>query len=177
MRDQNSQISLSSEVGMFWNLLEALFDDNLIIDRWHFRIDLNSTLKLKDRQLNLKPAHRVLKFKFNVIYKLYAQQSRNQGIKPLPSDTLQYYLRNSKHFYGIQDKTNFSLSEYDKEKGKTVKRKQNTTAFWFDYDHLGINRERGDEETEAINEINGKVKESSSDEHKYAMAEKDEIPF
>jgi DNA primase catalytic core len=177
MRDQNNQISLSSEVGMFWNLLEALFDDNLIIDRWHFRIDLNNTLKLKDRQLNLKPARRVLKFKFNVIYKLYAQQSRNQGIKPLPSDTLQYYLRNSKNFYGIQDKTNFSISEYDKEKGKTIKRKQNTTAFCFNYEQLGINLERDDEETEAVSEINSKVKESSSGEPKYAMAEKDDIPF
>ncbi len=175
MQDQNSQISLSSEVGMFWNLLEALFDDNLIVDRWHFRIDMSSTLKLKTRQLHLKQAHRVLKFKFNIIYKLYAQQSRNQGIKPLPSDTLQYYLRNSKHFYGIQDKTNFSISEYDKEKGKTIKRKQNTTAFCFDYDELEINLERSDEETEAINEINGK--KSSHDVSKYAMAVEDKLPF
>ena len=168
MNDQNSQISKSNEVGMFWNLIEALFDDNLLLEKWHFRIDYTDMLKLKNREMKFNNARYVLKFKFNVIYKLYAQQSRVQGIKPLPSDTLQYYLRNAKYFFGIADKTNFTLTEFDKEKNKLVTRKQNTTAYCFDYDQLPINLERIDEETEALNELaqaNHQAKKTNGSAH------------
>ena len=180
MRDQNSQISKSNEVGMFWNLLEAMFDDNLLVDKWHFRIDFADKLKLTNRELNFTKAKYILKFKFNIIYKLYAQQSRVQGIKPLPADTLQYYLKNSKYFFGIQDKTNFTIVERNPDDNTISKRKQNTTAYCFDYELLGINLER--EEGEPINQAEPKTNGTSHpDAHtepaQYVSQEKDELPF
>ncbi len=144
IRDQNSQISKSNEVGMFWNLLEAMYDDNLLIDKWHFRIDFEDTVITKERELNLGTAKYILKFKFNIVYKLYAQHSRSQGIKPLPSDTLQYYLKNHKLFLGIQNSCRFTLVEHDPMDG-TKKKKQNTSAYCFEYDRLDINLTREEE--------------------------------
>ena len=93
---QNAQISKSNEIGIFWNLLESLFDENLIQDKFHFRVDYVDSIKTKHSVISLPQPASVLKFKYNTIYSLYAQLARKQGIKPMPSDTLQYYLKNHK---------------------------------------------------------------------------------
>jgi hypothetical protein len=142
IKDQNSQIQKSNEVGIFWNNLEAMFDDNILIDKWHFRIDFQDSLKLNDRDVNYGKGKTILKFKYNSIYKLYAENIRKQGMKPLPSDTLKYYLENGKHFLGVMRSCKFTLTEYDKINMKTIENKQVTTAFCFDYDALGINLAR-----------------------------------
>ncbi len=181
IRDQNNQISKSNEVGMFWNLVEAMFDENILIEKWHFRIDFVDKLKLKTRTINFNEPKYVLKIKFNVIYKFYAQQSRLQGIKPLPSDTLQYYLSTAKYFYGIADKTNFSIVEKNLETAEWITKKQNTTAYCFDYEKLKINLQR---EQDSFNDINNEKHNGKShpDAHteatKYVeLDNKDELPF
>jgi hypothetical protein len=144
IKDQNSQIQKSNEVGIFWNNLEAMFDDNILIDKWHFRIDYEDKIKLTEREIDYGKggAKYHLKFKYNSIYKLYAENIRKQGMKPLPSDTLKYYLENGKHFIGVMKSCRFTLSEYDKINMKTIENKQVTSAFCFDYSELGINLTR-----------------------------------
>jgi hypothetical protein len=142
IKDQNSQIQKSNEVGIFWNNLEAMYDDNLLQDKWHFRIDFDDRLKLTIGEKTMETPISVLKFKYNSIYKLYAEGARRQGNKPLPSDTLKYYLENSKHFLGVLKSCKFTRADFDPKESKIVETKQVTTAFCFDYDKLAINLSR-----------------------------------
>lgn len=141
---QNAQISKSNEIGMFWNLLESLFDENLIQDKFHFRVDYVDSIKTKHSVITLPQPASVLKFKYNTIYSLYAQLARKQGVKPLPSDTLQYYLKNHKAYIGIQDQCVFTEKKYNPAKQIEEERTQNTSAMCFKYEVLGINLERSD---------------------------------
>lgn len=143
VESQNAQVSKSNEIGLFWNILESLFDENLIQDKFHFRIDYADSIKTKHSVLSITPSN-VLKFKYNTIYSAYAQLGRRQGIKPLPSDTLQYYLKTHKAFVGIQDQCVFIEKKYNPAKQIEEERSQNTSAMCFYYDMLGINLERND---------------------------------
>lgn len=173
IKDQNSQIQKSNEVGIFWNNLEAMFDDNLLIDKWHFRIDFTDSLKLTNKEINFKQGKLILKFKYNSIYKLYAENVRKQGMKPLPSDTLKYYLENNKHFIGVMKSCKFTRSEYDPLQAKTIENKQVTTAFCFDYTSLGINLTR--DPIEALErDVNGAQIEIQMDA---VEAPVDNLPF
>jgi DNA primase len=136
---QNSQISKSNEIGMFWNILESMFDENIIVDKWHFRVDYCDDIKTKTHTITLKEPMEVLKFKYNTIYSAYSQQSRKQGLKPLPPDTLQYYLRNHKAFLAIQDQTVFVEIKYDVDQKEVTRKTQNTSAMCFNYSMLNIN--------------------------------------
>jgi len=96
-REHNKQIKQSDEIGVFWNLLEAMFDDNILIDRWHFRVKMVTSIVTKQTTLNFREGKMVLKFKFNAIAKMYAEQLRRRGEKPLPQDSLQHYLQTNKY--------------------------------------------------------------------------------
>jgi DNA primase catalytic core len=163
---QNAQISQSNELGMFWNLLESLFDENLIIDKWHFRVDFTNELKTKSATRNFDPAKNVLKFKYNTIYSLYAQQARRQGLKAMPSDTLMYYLVNHKTFLGIQSACVFTHNVFDTERKEYIKKKQNTSAFCFDYDKLKINLVREDESLNPYDQAQMKINGHHMEEDK-----------
>ena len=145
-RDHNRQINQSDEIGVFWNLLEAMFDDNILIDGWHFQIKMTTSLKTKNRELTFESGKRVLKFKFNAIAKLYSEQIRRSGDKPLPKDSLQHYLLTNKHFLGVEKSCRFSRKDYLPSEGILIEKTQITTAFCFDYDQLEkiVNLERYD---------------------------------
>jgi DNA primase len=139
IRSQNSQISKSNEIGLFWNLLESMYDENQLIDGWHFKIEYCDKLTTKQKTIQFPPRY-VLKFKFNAVSRLYAENIRKIGLKPLPLDTLRYYLENHRYFIGIEKSKIFTLKHRDPE-GNFIEEKQITTAYCFDYDdnNLGIN--------------------------------------
>jgi len=140
IKDQNSQISSSNEISMFWETIEALFDKNEIIDRWHFKIDMCDKIKCVDgNEVELKPTKNVLKLKFSTIYQLYAFQSKKSGQGVLPNSTLKYYLQNNPAFIGIEKASRFTLKEYSNDENKIIEQNQVTTAYCFDYTNLGIN--------------------------------------
>ena len=142
IREQNSQVSKSNEIGQFWDLLEAMYDENALIEGWHFRLNPIDRLKTTTGEKTFKDAKMVLRFKFSSISKLYAENARKSGLKPLPNDTLSYYLKNSKPFIGIQPSVMFVLKEYSSSEGKIVEQKTITSAYCFDYSRLGINLSR-----------------------------------
>jgi DNA primase len=143
IRDQNSQISKSNELGIFWHNIEAMFDEDILIEDWHFRLNDLTSIKLKNSdEIKFNTKKSVLRIKYNSIYKLYAESARKQGIKPMPSDTLGYYLKKHKHFLGIARSCKFVRSTFDKKEGKFIDQKQTTTAYCFDYEFLAINLER-----------------------------------
>ena len=137
--DQNSQISRSNEISMFWETIEALFDENILTDRWHFKVDSCSELNLKSGKKELTPAIMVLKLKFSTIYKAYATHSKRSGQSVLPNTTLKYYLENNPAFLGIENSSKFQLKEFSSEEGKFIEQKQVTSAYCFNYSMLDIN--------------------------------------
>ncbi len=140
--NHNKQIRESDEIGVFWNLLEAMLDEDILIDRWHFKIAACTKITTKTKVIELTTSTNVLKFKFNVLAKLYAEQLRRKGEKPLPQDSLQHYLMTNKHFIGVEKACRFYKTEFNKAEGKTQDIKQTTSAFCFRYDDLGINLTR-----------------------------------
>ena len=139
IKTQNSQISSSNEISMFWGTVEALFDENQIIDRWHFNVKMCDELKINNSTLTFPKPINVLMLKFTTIYKLYATHSRRSGQGVLPNSTLRYYLENSPHFLGVTKSTRFTLKEFSADENKFVEKNQVTSAYCFDYDKLGIN--------------------------------------
>lgn len=142
IRNQNSQVSKSNEIGQFWDLIEALYDENTLIEGWHFRVTPMDKIKTSTSEKQFKEPKLILRFKFNSIAKIYAESCRKSGLKPLPSDTLSYYLKNSKAFIGIQPSLMFSITQFSQKEGRIVTQKTITSAFCFDYLRLGINLTR-----------------------------------
>jgi hypothetical protein len=124
---------------MFWETIEALFDENELIDKWHFKVVSCSELSLKTGKRQLDPDTLVLKFKFATIYKFYATHSKRSGQSVLPNSTLKYYLENNPAFLGIENSSKFRLKEFSSEEGKLIEKKQVTTAYCFNYNMLDIN--------------------------------------
>jgi hypothetical protein len=139
IKTQNSQISSSNEISMFWGTIEALFDENQILDKWHFKVAICESLNLKNEVKEFGKPKNVLMLKFNTIYKLYATHSRRSGQGVLPNSTLRYYLENNPQFLGVTRGTRFTLKEFSNDENKFVEQVQTTSAYCFDYDGLGIN--------------------------------------
>lgn len=150
--NQNSQISSADEIATFWDLFEAMFDNNILIDKWHFLITHTSSFVTHTKPVVLDKPMDVLKIKFNSIYKIYSEHARRDGIKALPSSTLKYYLEKSKHFLGIEKSTKFYRKDYSAAEGHAIDSKQVTTSYCFDYDSLKINLIRS-LETDNFNSI------------------------
>lgn len=144
IKTQNSQINSSNEVSTFWNILEAMFDDNVLIEGWHFKVQYTDTIRGKTRSIDFGTggAKSVLKFKFNSVIKLYSEHAGRMKVKPLPADTLKYYLENHEAFIIVEKDCRFTLSEFSQSEGKVIEQKQITTAYCFDYSKLKINLSR-----------------------------------
>lgn len=138
--NQNKQIATSNELATFWDLIESMYDANILVNNWHFLVthaySINTT---KEGHKMLNRPMQVLKFKFNAIYQLYSEHIRRQGGKGLPATTLKYYLEKSKQFLGCEAATKFTLRNYDNAEGRFVDQKQVTTSYCFSYDDLQIN--------------------------------------
>jgi DNA primase catalytic core len=142
IRIQNDQINQSNELGQFWNALESMFDENILLEKWHFRIDNHTDLELLTGKRAFVKSTEILKFKYNAIYNLYAQTLRKQGLKPLPSDTLRYYLSNQANYLGVQRGCNFTETKYSAEHNKVNTERQNTSAMCFIYNKEPVNLSR-----------------------------------
>ncbi len=174
LHDQNSHVQSSNEIGIFWNIVEALFDEGTLIDNWHFRIDYEGIIKLKVgyevKEVHLQEGKNILKLKFNSIASFYLQAAKKTGQKSLPPDTLRYYLEKNENFIGVYPSVKFTKSDWSNTEGKTIEQKQVTTAYCFDYDMLGINLERKPiEELEKVLSDN-KIQSSSYEKN-------DDLPF
>jgi DNA primase len=179
IRHQNIQVHTSDEIAAFWNIFEALYDENLLIEGWHFRIDLMDTIKQNKGERQLAEPCDILRFKYNALYMLYSERSRRMGAKPLPADTLRYYLENYRFFEGVFSSTKFYLKEF--KDGQMVEQKQITSAYCFRYDKIGINLRRtlatADDAPAACNSnLNGGTLVPEPAEMSHAPADED-LPF
>lgn len=99
---QNNDVVAGNEVTDFWNIYQELFSNGTIEKDFDFQIKVMEELKTTTATINR--SLKVLFMNPNRIFGLYAQQKRNANEKKLPKDTLQYYLKTSNAFLGIQQK-------------------------------------------------------------------------
>lgn len=178
--NHNRQIKQSDEIGVFWSLLEALFDDNILIDKWHFRIAHPTQIKTTKGTLNFGiDGKSILKFKYNAVAKMYAEHLRRRGEKPLPQDSLQHYLQTNKHFLGVEKSCKFTRKDFVAAEGKSIQQDQTTSAFCFDYEPLGIGLVRDNLEPSREDAIKPIAEEDIKIEKpiQTTKAKKDDLPF
>ena len=156
--NHNKQLKQSDEIGVFWNLLEAMFDDDVLKDKWHFKVSFITSITTKSNTLKFPDGKLVLRFKFNAIAKMYSEHLRRRGEKPLPLDSLQHYLMTSKSFIGIEKSCKYSRKDFDPVERKVIEQKQTTSAFVFDYSLLGINLIRESEHVKDKNKFDDNKK-------------------
>jgi hypothetical protein len=139
MTNQNAQIASSNEISIFWDLVESLFDNNTLIDKWHFVIAHAEHIQEKSRDIILPQPMTVLKIKYNSVYKIYSEHAKRSSMKFLPSTTLKYYLENSKQFLGVESSTRFTRKDYVIAEGEPIETRQVTSSYVFNYHALKIN--------------------------------------
>ena len=153
-----------------------MFDDDILIDKWHFNVKLLTSLKTKHKLLSFPDGKKILRFKFNSVAKLYAEQLRRRNEKALPQDSLMHYLKTSKSFIGVEGSCKFVRKDYKVGEGKVIEQKQTTTAFCFDYDKLKINLQRFNIE-DLSEERNGSSNPNAHSESMTVKAVEDDLPF
>lgn len=99
---QNADVEAGNEVSDFWNIYQELFSGGIIEKDFDFQVKVVS--ELKTTTATIDRSLKVLYMNPNRIFGLYAQTKRNANEKKLPKDTLQFYLKNSNEFIGLQQK-------------------------------------------------------------------------
>lgn len=169
---QNRECKSNNELANFWNVVSYLQQDGEIFLEADFRIDYLSGIKTnKVKDLAFKTPRPILRMQTDRIFMLYKKFAKQVGDNALPTESLKFYIENSKEYLGVQNSVRFKNIqkgiEVTKEvevDGKKYYRKTSTTkqALCFDYAELmanyniNLNIDTGmvDEEVEEITQDN-----------------------
>jgi len=159
LRVQQRETRNSNEISTFWNLVQYMYADGMIMEGVDFKIDFCIT-KLKTDLVDkvFDEPKNILYIQHSRIIPLYRKHGKINGEKILPSDSIDYYLRNDKRFLGKKLAVRFSVIdpktgvEHKNEAGGPLKQKV-TTAYSFMYDDLNITLHNEDGESELVTEI------------------------
>jgi DNA primase len=141
LRVQQRETRNSNEVSTFWNLLLYMYSDGLIQENVDFKINLLESIKTDLVNIVFDEPKNVIFIQHSRIIPLYRKHGKQHGEKILPSDSIDYYLRNDKRFLGKKDvafkavdpKTGVELTNPEGGKMRKI-----TKAYAFIYDDLGI---------------------------------------
>lgn len=168
---QNRECKSNNELANFWNVVSYLQQDGEIFLEADFRIDYLSNLKTnKVKDLTFKQPHPILRMQTDRIFMLYKKFARQVGDNALPTESLKFYIENSKEYLGVQNSVRFKnilkgveVTKEVETGGQKYYRKTSMTkqALCFDYTELMTNyninlnidmgMSDGDEEEEAQN--------------------------
>lgn len=176
MISQNSVIKKNDDLGQFWSKVEMLANSNLIFEGGDFKIVYTDTVTHRYgnktgevQQVEWNEPKYILYLTTSRVFSLYKKHSNQEGEKPLPESTVQYYLENSKAYLFTTKKEPFKkidpktgMQEHDTE-GR--KKRTSTTAMAFDYEKVGIDIRReedpDDEQQQQINAAFGTANDVS----------------
>lgn len=146
---QNRECKSNNELANFWNVVSYLQQDGEIFLESDFRIDYLDRLKTnKVKDLVFQRPKPILRMRTDRIFMLYKKFSKQVGDSALPTESLSFYLENSKEYLGVQNSVRFKNIlkgvEVTKELeagGQKVYRKTSMTkqALCFDYSELMAN--------------------------------------
>jgi len=97
---QNKGVVAGNEVSDFWNTYQELFSAGLIENKYDLQVKCVEELKCVHKHYTNKMT--VLFMNPIRVFSLYAQAKKNNQEKKLPKDTLEYYIKNSEEFLGVQ---------------------------------------------------------------------------
>lgn len=146
---QNRECKSNNELANFWNVVSYLQQDGEIFLESDFRIDYLDRLKTnKVKDLVFQRPKPILRMRTDRIFMLYKKFSKQVGDSALPTESLSFYLENSKEYLGVQNSVRFKnilkgvevTKEYEAD-GQKVYRKTSMTkqALCFDYSELMAN--------------------------------------
>lgn len=155
MRIQQKETRKSNEVSTFWNIIQYLLADGLIQEGVDFKIDfMISRIKTDMVDMVMDEPKDIIYIQHSRIIPLYRKHGKIQGEKILPTDSIDYYLRNDKRYMG-KKKVKFKV--IDPKTGMEImigERKQTKTswAYAFIYSDLGITMHSEDEENDLFHQ-------------------------
>jgi DNA primase len=165
LRVQNRETKRGNEVSLFWNMVQYLYADGLIIEDVDYKIDL-VVQELKTDMVDVvwdEPKD-IIFIQHSRIIPLYRKHGKMQGEKVLPADSIDYYLRNDKRYLG---KKRVAFKAIDPKTGVEVeidgrKRRKITNAYAFLYKDLDIllNTEEDEEDPDPFSMPNKNEKDS-----------------
>lgn len=141
---QNKETKSSNEISTFWNIVQYLAAEELIREEMDYKIELTTFIRTDKINSELEEPIYILYIQHSRILPLYRKHGRQQGEKILPTDSIDYYLRNDSRYLGKKNSVRFKVldpktgmhktNEQDAEK----KIYKITKAYAFDYEKLGI---------------------------------------
>ena len=158
LRVQQKETRNSNEISTFWSLVQYMHAEGMIQENVDFRIDFAVTrikTDLLDKTFN-EPTN-LLFIQHSRVIPLYRKHGKINSEKILPTDSIDYYLRNDKRFLGkklavrfksVDPKTGIELT-----KPNGTKQQKINTAYVFLYDDLNITLHSEDSENETITEM------------------------
>ena len=146
---QNRECKSNNELANFWNVVSYLQQDGEIFLEADFRIDYLSNLKTnKVKDLTFKQPRPILRMQTDRIFMLYKKFARQVGDNALPTESLKFYIENSKEYLGVQNSVRFKnilkgveVTKEVETGGQKYYRKTSMTkqALCFDYTELMTN--------------------------------------
>lgn len=136
--DMANLITSTSGISDFWDMVEFLLERSMIREGYDFIVqDCDKVTVTHDNKQNddkiYTPDKKVLFLRLNTVHKLYMQETRRTSNKNgLNEATLKLYMKEQESFIGWVKQKRF--------------KKGNTSCYAFDYEALGINLERAEDQ-------------------------------
>jgi DNA primase catalytic core len=157
LRIQQRETRNSNEVSTFWNLVQYMYAEGMIQENVDFRIDFAVTrIKTDLLDKTFGEPKNLLFIQHSRVIPLYRKHGKLNSEKILPTDSIDYYLRNDKRFLGkksavrfkaVDPKTGIELTKPDGTKQQKV-----NTAYVFIYNELNITLHNEDIDNKDITE-------------------------
>lgn len=150
MTVQNSETKKNDDLGQFWKKVEMLAMSNQIFAEGDYKLKFTDRItqrymennKWITNEIEFNEGKQVLYLTTSRVFSLYKRFSQQEGEKPMPESTVEYYLKNSNAFICETKKEGFQ--KIDPKTGLQEvfdgkKKRTSTTALVFYYDKLPIN--------------------------------------
>lgn len=164
IRKQNAECKTNGELGSFWNTVQYLASEGILIDTGDYTIKYLTSLKTDAVDCSWGVEKPILYMQTTRVFNLYRKEGRQAAEKVLPIDALKYYLANNAAYLGKKNvrlyvfKNGYQqLDSLRKDKsGNPVKLTKIYLCLTFDYkklvDQFGINLVIGNGTVEGADE-------------------------
>ena len=164
IRKQSAECKTNGELGSFWNTVQYLASEGILIDTGDYTIKYLTSLKTDAVDCSWGVEKPILYMQTTRVFNLYRKEGRQAAEKVLPIDALKYYLANNAAYLGKKNvrlyvfKNGYQqldLLRKDKS-GNPVKLTKIYLCLTFDYkklvDQFGINLVIGNGTVEGADE-------------------------
>lgn len=164
IRKQSAECKTNGELGSFWNTVQYLVSEGILIDTGDYTIKYLTSLKTDAVDCSWGVEKPILYMQTTRVFNLYRKEGRQAAEKVLPIDALKYYLANNAAYLGKKNvrlyvfKNGYQqLDSLRKDKsGNPVKLTKIYLCLTFDYkklvDQFGINLVIGNGTVEGADE-------------------------